>query len=224
LRHTDDGREDLLVKYRWIWAWLISLNVGGVAHFDFANKDLSIAVFEAKARRLPITLPNIRATTPYPLEHVHEVFDESDVERARLCFIAVAQDTKELFFDEYIKGLLYFGADFYGIDFWKDTFFSFYRCFEHFVTQRILQRKNLKNELKEIARALRLVGLDERVVDMFGEEIYRIRSSQVMHAQGPQTRIGPEEAGKIKLLCDVAMLGVYREVWDRTIRNLKTDA
>lgn len=215
--HTSEFREATYKSYRYLWTWLLSLNVGGVAHFDFAQKDLGGRILKAFPKSVGATPTFVAMTAAGKFDEFDVAFDEEDSRRAGLVFIAAAKESESWILDEYIKGLYHFGGSIYGIEFWKDAFANFYRLFEYFVTRRLLVQKKLANEVKEIEKALTQCGVPMAIIEMFSQEVYRLRSSQVMHAQAEQHEIGPEEAGKAKILCDLAMLSAYRPIWQKTL-------
>jgi hypothetical protein len=122
-----------------------------------------------------------------------------------LVFGSLAQERKPYFRTEYLKGVYHFGLEFFDLTFRKDAFANFYRCFEHFIADRVLSVRKLQNECKQLTGGLRKLRVPEVVVNMFKNELYPLRSAQVMHSQTEQVEIEWEKVAKIKALTDTAM-------------------
>jgi len=99
--------------------------------------------------------------------------------------------------------------NFCDIDFRREAFLCFYRGLENFVVTRILRVNKLRNELRDLQRALAQVGASPEAIDEL-RELYTTRSSQVAHAQVSPRELSFEEVMKAKLFLDFAMHKTFK--------------
>ncbi|MCE9591673.1 MAG: hypothetical protein K8S99_14255 [Planctomycetes bacterium] len=101
--------------------WLVSINVGSMEHFDFSRKELGIDDFKIKHHdTFGQALFKVKIELASP--NSDRILDPGAAQRASLVFIALAQERDESILNEYVKGLYHYGAQLYGIDFWKEAF------------------------------------------------------------------------------------------------------
>lgn len=195
--------------------FLMALNIGSLGHFDWELKTRSTPIYSLCNHDLKqgVGIGSNRSYK-YPSDAVSPL-TETDVQHAILIFDALSKENDKNVRKEYLKGLYHYGLDFFDISFRKEAFANFYRSFEFFVTNRILKAKKLKNELKQFKDVLQSLGLKPEVVQMFAEELYPLRSEQVMHSQRQQIEIEWEQVSKMKFLTDVTMRSSYKPIWEK---------
>lgn len=194
--------------------FLMALNVGSLGHFDWAAKTQAIPIYSLFNHDMKQGVGiSSGANYIYPAEAVSPLI-ETDINHAILVFGALSKEDDKNVRQEYLKGLYHHGLDFFDVSFRKEAFANFYRSFEFFVTNRILKEKKLSNELKQFREVLRSLNLKAEIVQMFAEELYRLRSEQVMHSQRKQIEIEWEQVSKMKFLTDVTMQEFYRPIWE----------
>lgn len=156
---------------------------------------------------------------------VHDVFNEDfsgqeitegQVLDAFLLYGALAKEKNEELIAEYLKGLVHLGLNYPGTHFEKDAFANFYRTFEHLVTNKLLGKRKLQNELKEMSYGLSELGLSQDSIDEF-KKMYVLRGSQAMHSQIEPKRISREDTLKMKVFSDVVIYRTYKPVWEKEL-------
>lgn len=212
----DLGSTDVLFHAHW-WAsaMLVGINIATAGYFCWSYSPSLHPVYRVRAPDSPeaerqIALQQALAL-PYP-----EVRDltEDDVQNALIISSSLAQDQDSIPRSEYLKGLLHVGASHLDITFHREAFGNFYRCIELFVTQRVLGAKRLANEVKDIQRALGILGVSDDLQGVF-TEIYAIRSSQFAHAQAKQVAVSFDDVLKAKAFADIVMYKTYRKVAEK---------
>jgi hypothetical protein len=118
-----------------------------------------------------------------------------------------------------LKGLIHLSLNYPGTHFEKDAFSNFYRTFEHLVTNRLLGKKKLKNELKEMSAVLSTLGLSSELLEEF-RKLYVIRGSQAMHSQHIPELTSREDTMKMKVFTDVVIYKVYKPLWEAGLKNI----
>lgn len=139
---------------------------------------------------------------------IDKILTKKEVERAVIILGALYRDSDHNSRVEYLKGLLHLGASHFDVTFYREAFGNFYRCVESFVTQRILKVKKLSNEAKDFERALKNIGGDTELLNLF-KKVYKIRSNQVAHAQKKQIEFNFDDVLKAKAFADLVMHRVY---------------
>ena len=194
--------------------FLMAINVATLGHFDWATKTNPMASYSI-VDNLKKEASGIVSLIPYKYpEEARQPITEGFVNRAAMLLFAIASEEKKYIRTEYLKGIYHLGLNFFDLQFQKDAFANFYRSFEYFVTDRILKQSRLNNELKDIKRALNLIGVSDDIIEMFSTELYPLRSEQVMHSQKHQTEIEWDQAIKMKMVADIAMHHHYKSVWE----------
>lgn len=145
---------------------------------------------------------------------------ENEVRKSALLFWALAREPVDDVRREYLKGLYHLTTLIYDIEFRKDAFGNFYRALEFFISERVLRVRKLENELRVIQKALLDLGFSDVIVKEF-RELYRIRSEQVMHAQGSLGSVDWDAVGKMKTFTDAVMHKVYQPIWETGIAKLR---
>lgn len=131
---------------------------------------------------------------------------------------ALAKEKNEELVSEYLKGLIHLSLNYPGAHFEKDAFANFYRTFEHLVTDRLLGKKKLSNEFKEISSALSSLGLSAELIEEF-RKLYIIRGSQAMHSQLAPDRISRDDTMKMKVFTDGVICRVYKPTWEAYLKK-----
>lgn len=158
---------------------------------------------------------------------VHEIFgddlsgqvlDQNQIIQSLLLYGALAKEENNELVSEYLKGLIHLSLNYPGTHFEKDAFSNFYRTFEHLVTDRLLGKKKLKNELEEISASLETLGLSSVLLEEF-KKMYIIRGSQAMHSQRTPIPITREDTMKMKAFTDVVVYKVYEPIWEAYLKN-----
>ena len=135
--------------------------------------------------------------------------DDREVQNALIIFGILAREKKPTLEEEYSKGLLLLRMNFYEFNFRREAFLCFYRGLENFVAMRILKVKKLKNELRDLQRAIASIGGSQQIVDEL-REVYTTRSSQVAHAQGAPRNISFEDVMKAKVFLDFVIHKTFK--------------
>lgn len=153
---------------------------------------------------------------------VHEIFgedlsgqiiDKHQIENSLWLYGALAKEQNNEIVSEYLKGLIHLSLNYPGAHFEKDAFANFYRTFEHLVTGRLLHKKKLQNEFKEISNALNSLGLGSELIEEF-RKLYTLRGSQAMHSQLAPVKISREDTMKMKVFTDGVIFRVYKPTWE----------
>jgi hypothetical protein len=139
---------------------------------------------------------------------------DPDVHRVIILFGALCRNGESVVVDEYLKGVMHIRMNYYDINFHREAFANFYRVIEYLVTNRILGKRKLKNELTEISKVLINFGADEQLCESF-KEIYKRRGSQIMHAQLEPEPVKFEEVLIVKTVCDLLMTKHYNAVAEK---------
>jgi hypothetical protein len=157
---------------------------------------------------------------------VQDVFDEDfagqeitegQVLDAFWLYGALAKEKNEELIAEYLKGLVHLGLNYPGTHFEKDAFTNFYRIFEHLVTNKLLGKRKLQNELNQMSSVLATLGLSQDLLDEF-KKMYILRGSQAMHSQINPMRISRENTLKMKAFTDVVIYKSYKPVWEDQLK------
>jgi hypothetical protein len=147
----------------------------------------------------------------FPLDKM--VLTEGEVRNSMIILGSLLREVDQEFRREYLKGIAHLDAGFGDLIFYREAFANFYRSFEYFITMRVLKKKKLSNELKELQEGIRLTGLPDQFCQEF-QCLYKLRSEQVMHAQRAQKEIDGEQALKIKTFTDYVLHRYYRSKAD----------
>jgi len=135
-----------------------------------------------------------------------------------LLFISKSQleTTWRLVSLNYIKGLHLFATPVADINFYDEIFMCYYRCLENLCTVSILKKKSLKNEHKDITRALEICKVPKQALVEFNN-VYKIRSSIVAHCQNPNSTLATfEHAHDVKILVDLVLQNIILSEFVKT--------
>ncbi len=138
---------------------------------------------------------------------------EGQVKNSIIICASLLREVEQDFRREYLKGIIHLNAGFADLVFYREAFANFYRSFEYFMTTRVLKKKKLKNEVKELQEGIRSLGLSEDFCEEF-RNLYKTRSEQVMHAQRAPKEIDGEDVLKIKVFTDYALYKYYKSKGD----------
>lgn len=195
-----------------ISTFIMALNIACLGYFTWDWFGFLVPRYEVYN---PITQKKI-TILPLWMEHRKEYFTgniteitEKEIRNTCKYFWVLVKDKKiSTIREEYIKGILHLSLRFSNIDFCKEAFYNFYRCFENIVTNKVLQVKKLDKEVKNIEKAINKVGLGKILTKQF-KSIYVIRSNQVMHAQKKQVNISLDDVYAIKICLDALLFKVF---------------
>ena len=192
-----------------IKAIVLAFNIGSLGHFYWENGPWAHPVLRMSDDLAGSNSQDIALVTRSTAIDFGELRTFSDVDeyRAALLFGVFARGSAHVLENEYCRGLLLLQMRFCDIDFRRDAYMCFYRVLEHFVTQRVLGKPKLQNELKDIQSCIRKLGFGEALADEM-KELYLIRSSQTAHAQSTQRQITADEVMKIKVYVDALLFKV----------------
>ena len=159
---------------------------------------------------------------PFPTDPKDELTEE-EIQKSVLLFRALASEPVSDVGWEYLKGLYHLTTLIYDVEFRKDAFGNFYRALEFFISDRVLRVRKLKNELRDIQKALLDLGFSDVIIEEF-RELYMIRSKQVMHAQRGLGSVDWDAVGKMKMFTDAVMHKVYQPIWEAEIAKLRAQS
>lgn len=195
--------------------FIMSLNIASLGHFTWVAGNQLYPTYDVdpidKSKRIVLS-----AEPTFPSEERY--LTESEVRQAAIIYGSILREIDQNIRQEYVKGILHLGLSFGDINFNKEAFGNFYRSFEYFVTRKILQVKKLKNEEKELTKAIKSAGLSKEVVEEFNG-LYRIRSEQVMHAQRPQVEITQDDVLKMKVFTDFLLHRHYTAIANKWLED-----
>jgi len=200
----------ILMAHHVIRAFVVSINVASFGMFYWTDEPWVHPVFqisespESPPHSSHALIAQSKDTCPsvVPLTDI-------DVQNSILIFGILVREPIPTFETEYAKGLLLLRMNFCDIDFRREAFLCFYRGLENFVVTRILRVNKLRNELRDLQRALAQVGASPEAIDEL-RELYTTRSSQVAHAQVSPRELSFEEVMKAKLFLDFAMHKTFK--------------
>lgn len=207
-----------------ISAFIIALNIASLGYFTWDWYGFSVPRYEVYN---PISEKK-RLIFPLQMKYRKEYFEgsikeitEKEIRNACKYFGVLAKEEKiSIIREEYIKGILHLSLTFFDIDFCKEAFFNFYRCFENIVTNKVLQVKKLDKELKNFEKAINKVGLGKIFAKQF-KSSYLIRSNQVMHAQKKQINITIDDVYAIKICLDALLFKVFTPILDEALKRYR---
>ena len=143
-------------------------------------------------------------------ENIREL-TQREVHDALILFGALCRESEHVIVNEYLKGVMHLCMSYYDLNFHREAFGNFYRVIEYLVTNRILGKRKLKNELNQLQQVFRDFGADEKLISEF-KNIYAIRSAQVMHAQIQPEKVSFDEALMVKTFCDLLLNKYYLKI------------
>lgn len=186
--------------------WEIEYNPSPIYHFINPQSGKSAGILS----------PPIKITFPASIR----LITKQEIDRAVLLLGALFKEDDQNVRKEYIKGMIHIIIGSYDIKFRREAFGNFYRSFEYFVTNRILNVRRITNELREYKKILLELDLGDEMIAEF-TRLYKLRSSQVMHAQRKQIEISLDDVFKMKLTLDVIMQKVYEPIWTEGLKQIR---
>jgi hypothetical protein len=157
---------------------------------------------------------------PFPTEKT--LLTEGEVRNALIILGSLLREVDHNFRREYLKGIVHLDTGYGDLVFYREAFANFYRSFEYFMTTRVLKKKKLGNEVKELQEGMRSLGMSDQFCEEF-ENLYRLRSEQVMHAQREPKQIDADDVIKIKVFTDYALHKHYRSRADQWLSEQRKD-
>jgi hypothetical protein len=189
-------------------SFLVALNIAALGHFTWTvgNRMFWYCEHIGPSGKPEQVFMNSKDLI-FPTEKRN--LSEGEVKNSMIIFGSLLRDTDQNFRKEYLKGVIHLNAGFGDLVFSREAFANFYRSFEYFITTRVLKKKKLENELKDLKQGIRSLGLSDEFCEEFGN-LYKIRSEQVMHAQRGPKNMDIEDVLKIKVFTDYALHTYYR--------------
>lgn len=203
-------------------AFLVALNVATIGMFYWASDPWLHPIYGVgeKPDTAPIRHGALIVNPSHKFPQIKEITD-LDVQNALIIFGMLAKEQSTIFESEYAKGLLLLRMNFYEINFNREAFMCFWRAFEHFAATRILSVSKLKNELRDLQRALKAIGTSEDLVKEL-QEVYVVRSSQAAHAQATIRDVTFDEAMKAKVFLDLVMHKTFKAQGVKILEEMKS--
>jgi hypothetical protein len=200
-------------------SFLVALNIAALGHFSWTVGNGMLWHCEhvgpsGKSEQVFMKSKDIT----FPAEK--RLLTEAEVRNSVIIAGSLMRDNEQDFRREYLKGIIHLGSGFGDLTFGREAFANFYRAFEYFVTSRVLVKKKLANELKDLREGIRLMGLPEEFCAEFAA-LYKIRSEQVMHAQRSPKDMDIDDVIKIKVFTDYALHKYYRSKADQWLTEHK---
>ena len=220
------NRPDLKSEYEWFHAhlafssFIAAINIASLGIFSWGD---GLGVGPIYGQYNPETnkaqLITLKQDHQQNVEEKKSLTDQ-DIKKTIILFLLLVKEEENFSRSEYLRGVIHLSINHFDINFHREAFSNFYRSFEYFVARKILKTNKLKNELKQMQEVLSMYGAEDDLVDDF-KEIYKLRSSQIMHAQNEQLPITYDDARKIKAYADLLMHKFYRNEADKLRKKEK---
>lgn len=198
-------------------SFIMSLNIATIGYFNWELNLSPQYTLENIEKWKPLGSITFHNKSKFPADLVDITPD--DIRKAILLFGVLCNENESVVVQEYLRGILHLSLNFTFINFTKEAFGNFYRAFENVATERILKVSKLKNELKELQEALRMVGVDKDIIAEF-KILYRLRSSQIMHAQNKQISVSSDDVFKMKVILDFVLHNIYKPIWTERMNKI----
>jgi hypothetical protein len=195
-------------------SYLMALNIAALGHFTWitGNNMFWHCIHVGPSGEMDQIV--MRTHNKLFPDHIEKaVLTERVVKNSMIIYGSILREEEQSYRREYLKGILHIDAGFADLTFYREAFANFYRSFEHFMTNRILKKNKLRNELREIQDGLLSLGMSKDFCDEF-QVLYKMRSEQVMHAQRLPKEIDGEDVLKIKAFTDCVLYKYYRSKAD----------
>jgi hypothetical protein len=206
------GTKDKNIEYAFFvtTSFLMALNIASLGHFSWSIGSRLFWFFDyCNDSGLKEKVFIHHNAIQYPADK--KEFTEIDAKNSIIILGSILLEKDQGFRREYLKGITHMNAGFGDLIYHRESFANFYRSLEYFVTTKVLKKKRLKNELKELQKGIKRIGLDNEFIDEF-KVLYRIRSEQVMHAQKKQKEVDTDDVFKIKTFTDYAFHKYYKKI------------
>ncbi len=202
-------------------SFLMALNIAALGHFTwlFGNRMFWFCEHIGPSGQMEQILVGSKNIS-FPTEKTE--LTEGEVRNSVIICGSLLREVEQDFRREYLRGIIHLEAGFADLVFYREAFANFYRSFEYFMTTRVLKKKRLKNEIKELQEGIRSLGLSEDFCEEF-RNLYKTRSEQVMHAQRIPKEIDGEDVLKIKVFTDYALHRYYRSKADEWLGQRRKD-
>ena len=199
--------------------FLMALNIAALGHFTWTIGNRMFWHCEhigpsGKVEQILMRSPDV------PLTDEKRLLTEGEVRNSIIICGSLLREAEDDFRREYLKGIIHLNAGFGDLVFHREAFANFYRSFEYFVTTRVLKKKKLAKEVKDLTEGIRLMGLKDQFCDEF-VSLYKKRSEQVMHAQRTPKTINVDDVLKMKVFTDYALNRYYRAKADQWLEQRK---
>lgn len=214
LQKTDSLDKFMATAQQSVSYLLMVFNLGTLGHFIWSRNEQDIYPQFSIVDPTDNTAIKMLKHSPnkmFPVEELRDLTEE-ELRRTALLFIAIAKDPIKQVAQEYLKGVYHLSLEIFEMRFDREAFANFYRSLEFFITDRVLKVRKLDNEVQDIKRGIREIGLGEVLAEEF-EDLYRTRSEQVMHAQREQVNLDRDSVLKMKMIADAVMNKVYEPIW-----------
>ena len=201
--------------------FLMAMNIAALGHFTWLSGNQMFWHCEhigpsGKMEQILIKSKEM----PFPTDKT--VLTEGEVRNALIILGSLLREVDQNFRREYLKGIVHLDTGYGDLVFYREAFANFYRSFEYFMTTRVLKKKKLGNEVKELQEGMRSLGMPDKFCEEF-ENLYRLRSKQVMHAQREPKQIDADDVIKIKVFTDYALHKHYRLRADQWLSEQRKD-
>lgn len=190
-------------------AFLVALNVATLGMFHFAEEPWVHPLVHVSEELGGPSHPGVLVTTPRRIDAPDRTLEEREVENALIIFPVLARETDWVLLSEYLRGLLLLRMQCVDLSFRREAFACFYRALENFAAARILKVRKLKNELRDLKRAISSVGMSEKALTEL-DTVYKVRSSQVAHSQIMPRDVDLDEVMKTKTFLDFVMFKTFK--------------
>jgi hypothetical protein len=207
-----------------ISAFIMALNIASLGYFTWDWYGFSVPRYKVynpiRQKKILIFPLQMEDRKEYFTDSIKEI-TEKEIRNAIKYYGVLAKEEKiTKIREEYIKGILHLSLTFFDIDFCKEAFYNFYRCFENIVTNKVLQVKKLGKEVKNIEKAINKVGLAKILTEQF-KSSYLVRSNQVMHAQKKQVNITLNDVYAIKICLDALLFKVFTPILEKALKKYR---
>lgn len=189
-------------------SFLVAINIAALGHFTWSIGNRMFWHCEHVGPSGKVEQAFMKSNNLiFPIEK-REITD-NEVRNSMIILGSLLHENDQNYRKEYLKGIIHLNAGFGDLTFSREAFANFYRSFEYFITVRVLKKKKLENELNDLKKAIRSLGLSDKFCEEF-TNLYKIRSEQVMHAQKVPKDMNIDDVLKIKIFTDYVLHKYYR--------------
>lgn len=134
-------------------SFLVALNIAALGHFTWTvgNRMFWHCEHIGPSGKIENIFLNSKDVT-FPVEKI--VLTSNDLKNSIIICASLLFETDQTFRQEYLKGIMHLSAGFGDLSFSREAFANFYRSFEYFITTRVLKKKKLTNEMKELKEGI----------------------------------------------------------------------
>jgi hypothetical protein len=209
VQELDDQNSDqastLYHAHHVIRSFLVALNAASLGFFYWADEPWVHPIMHQSegVNGAVRSLSALVTNADEPTDDLRSLTD-LEVQNAIIIFGVLGRERHPHLEIEYAKGLLLLRMNFCEVNFRREAFPCFYRALENFIATRILKVKKRQNEVRDLQQGLDQIGASRDIVDEL-KEVYRIRSSQVAHAQIAPRDVPLDDVLKTKTFVDFVM-------------------